>query len=137
MKLATLMLADQASVREGTLGVLGGFINQMWRTEFPDLLAAQLVAVLRTTPEEVVSGVASASFRFWLEEEDAHEPLFEATGEFAPGPGSGREGFFPMVFNISNVEIPAPGKYYIYFEVVGQPVESVAFYVDLIPPQEV
>lgn len=133
MKLSLVMLADHGSVREGTLGVLGGFVNQLWRNEFPAAMGVDLVAVAMTSPEERAAGGASDTFRFWCEEPGVEEPLFEGRGEISSGFDAGMESYFPMIFDLRNAQLPKPGRYQINFQLSDGEVLNYAFYADTPP----
>ena len=136
MKLSTLMLADHAEIREGTLGVLSGFVNQLWRDEFPSQLRVYLVAVAEATPEEIGTGAVSSKFEFWCEGQDGSDPLLKGNGMIETQLDGARGGYFPMVFDLSPIEIPEPGEYVIRFTLDGEEAGAYVFYADAWPATE-
>ena len=72
MKIAAAFLADAANVREGTLGVLSGFINTINRDEYPAPLGATLVVVVEYDENEARRGLRTGFVsRSWAEREHA------------------------------------------------------------------
>ncbi|MEV8338515.1 hypothetical protein [Leucobacter sp. NPDC077196] len=135
MKLNTVFLADHGSVREGTLGVLGGFVNQLHRGEFPASMGVDLVAIATTVSEEIGEGEATDAFHFWCGEPGVDEPLFEGRGEIVSTFGHGRQTHFPMVFDLRNAMIPNPGQFIINFRLNDGEVHSFPFWAETPPTQ--
>lgn len=132
MRISTLFLADYASVREGTLGVMGGFINQLWRPEYPAPLGAYLVAVPETTREDLERGSVDAEFRFWCTAAESDEILVEADGKIESQFQEFKHSHFPITVDLSTVQIPAEGVYHLFFE-MGEGRETYTFYARTSP----
>ena len=131
MRLTTFMLADHASVREGTLGVLGGAINHLVRSEFPAKLHAHLAAVVVATPQEVEAGTLESAFRFWCQEASDENSVFEGQGRIQAPLVGGRTSAFPMVFDLTEIELPRAATYELFLEIDGEIAGQIEFYVDL------
>jgi len=53
MDVATALLCDAATVREGLLHVLGGGITRLWRPALPAELATKLAVLVDLAPEDL------------------------------------------------------------------------------------
>ncbi|MFT4231755.1 MAG: hypothetical protein QM606_03135 [Leucobacter sp.] len=130
MRVAAAFLADAANVREGTLGVLSGFINTINREEYPAPLGATLVVVVEYDENEARRGDPERSFRARCEPAVGGGEIFNLEGTFSLGGGDDSFGYIPMVFNLSEASIPMPGSYRIVFEGVGLERVDVRFYAN-------
>lgn len=120
MRLAVAVLCDSASVREGTLGMLGGGLDTAWREEFPAPLLMTLALMLeipmeetgQATPIEVAVIEASAT--------NSDEAMFVAQGEINTErvPDSGV--YVSMPLDLSQVTIPLVGDYECRISVAGE-----------------
>lgn len=133
MKLDTIFLAEAATIRDGLIHVLGGYMSYLNRPEFPAPFGASLVVVLEPSKDDVVNGVAAVSFKVSCEYLDSQEPspeiVFEGEGnlqgEGEPPPGA----TMPLVLDLQSIQLPGPGDYKIDFELDGTVAKSLRFVV--------
>lgn len=130
MRVAAAFLADAANVREGTLGVLSGFINTINREEYPAQLGAALVVVIEYDEDEARRGDPERTFRVRCEPTVGGGEVFGLEGTFSLGGGSDSFGYIPMVFTLAEAQIPMPGSYRIVFEGAGLERVDVRFYAN-------
>ncbi|WP_449277966.1 DUF6941 family protein [Leucobacter sp. GX24907] len=130
MRVAAAFLADAANVREGTLSVLSGFINNIHREEFPAPLGATLVVVVEYDEDEARRGSSERPFRARCEPTIGGADIFNIEGNFSLGGGSDAYGYVPMVFDLSEARITEPGSYRIVFEGDGLERVDVRFYAN-------
>ncbi|MFV0435504.1 MAG: DUF6941 family protein [Leucobacter sp.] len=130
MKVAAAFLADAANVREGTLGVLSGFINTINRAEYPAELGVSFVVVVEYDEDEARRGTTERHFRARCEPSVGGAELFNVDGSFTLGEASDASGYVPMVFDISEAVIPEPGSYRIVFEGDGLARIDVRLYAN-------
>lgn len=130
MRVAAAFLADAANVREGTLGVLSGFINTFNRQEYPAPLSASLVVVVEYDEIEARRSDQERAFTARCEPAVGGEELFNLEGTFSLGGGNDSAGYVPMVFGLSEARIPMPGSYRIVFEVTGLERVDIRFYAN-------
>lgn len=130
MRVAAAFLADAANVREGTLGVLSGFINTINREEFPAPLGAALVVVVEYDENEARRGEQHRTFRARCEPAVGGAEIFNLDGTFSLGTTSDSFGYIPMVFALQEVEVPMTGSYRIIFEGEGLERVDVRFYAN-------
>lgn len=130
MRVAAAFLADAANVREGTLGVLSGFINTINRQQYPAPLGATLVVVVEYDENEARRGDPERSFRARCEPAVGGQPLFNLEGNFSLGGGNDTFGYIPMIFSLTEAQIPEPGSYRIVFEGTGLERVDVRFYAN-------
>jgi hypothetical protein len=113
-RVASALLCDAATVREGLLHILGGGITRLHRAEFPSPMQVTLVAQVVLTPAEI--GLPHDVTAI-IQTEDG-ELVVQANGHLQPGEPNpllepGESVILPLVINLSNVEVPAPGGYSI------------------------
>ena len=130
MRIAAAFLADAANVREGTLGVLSGFINTINRESFPAKLGATLVVVVEYDENEARRGDPERSFRARCEPAVGGGEVFSLEGNFSLGGGSDSFGYIPMVFPLQDAQVPMAGSYRIIFEGTGLERVDVRFYAN-------
>ncbi len=130
MRVAAAFLADAANVREGTLGVLSGFINTINRDEYPAPLGATLVVVIEYDEDEARRGDPERTFRARCEPTVGGAEFFSLEGTFSLGGGNDSFGYIPMVFPLAEAQIPMPGSYRIVFEGTGLERVDVRFYAN-------
>lgn len=130
MRVAAAFLADAANVREGTLGVLSGFINSINREEFPAPLGASLVVVVEYDESEARRGEQQRNFSARCEPSLGGAEIFNIDGQFSLGQSNDNFGYIPMVFALQEVEIPMTGSYRIIFEGEGLERIDVRFYAN-------
>lgn len=130
MKIAAAFLADAANVREGTLGVLSGFINTINRDEYPAPLGATLVVVVEYDENEARRGDPERTFRARCEPSVGGAEVFSLEGKFSLGGGNDSFGYIPMVFSLADAQVPMPGSYRIIFEGTGLERVDVRFYAN-------
>jgi hypothetical protein len=127
-RVASALLCDAATVREGLLHILGGGITRLHRAEFPAPMQVTLVAQVVLTPGEVafphdVSAV--------IQTEDG-DVVVEANGHLeagAPNPllEPGESVILPLVINLANVVVPSAGGYSIEVSVDDVHQTSLTF----------
>lgn len=130
MRVAAAFLADAANVREGTLGVLSGFINVFNRDQYPAPLNASLVVVVEYDELEARRGGGDRTFMARCEPAVGGEELFKLEGSFSVAGGKDAAGYVPMVFPLSEARIPMPGSYRIVFEGTGLERVDIRFYAN-------
>lgn len=130
MRVAAAFLADAANVREGTLGVLSGFINTINRESFPAPLGATLVVVVEYDENEARRGDPERTFRARCEPTVGGGEVFKLEGTFNLDGGNDSFGYIPMVFKLADAQIPEPGSYRIVFEGNGLERVDVRFYAN-------
>ncbi|QIM15966.1 hypothetical protein G7067_05295 [Leucobacter insecticola] len=130
MKIAAAFLADAANVREGTLGVLSGFINTINREAYPAALGATLVVVVEYDENEARRGDPERTFRARCEPAVGGGEVFSLEGTFSLGGGNDSFGYIPMVFSLTDAQVPMPGSYRIIFEGSGLERVDVRFYAN-------
>ncbi|WP_427869619.1 DUF6941 family protein [Leucobacter luti] len=130
MRVAAAFLADAANVREGTLGVLSGFINTINRAEYPAKLGASLVVVVEYDEDEARRGNAERSFRARCEPAVGGGEIFAVDGTFSLGGSSDSFGYIPMIFDLQEAQVPMAGTYRIIFEGTGLERVDVRFYAN-------
>jgi hypothetical protein len=130
MKIAAAFLADAANIREGTLGVLSGFINTINRPEYPAPLGTSLVVVVEYDESEARRGDPKRSFRARCEPAVGGPELFNIEGTFSLEGGNDSFGYIPMVFSLAEAQITMPGSYRIIFEGTGLERVDVRFYAN-------
>ncbi len=129
MKIAAAFLADAANVRENTLSVLSGFINQLYRTEFPAVFGATLVIVTDVLVEAGGPSI-KVSFSFSLRSSQTGQVLWGEDGELEIEAEAGRRGYIPILIPLTDLEIPEPGSYEITVR-LGDDQRRIEFYADL------
>ncbi|EYT54137.1 hypothetical protein H490_0109155 [Leucobacter sp. UCD-THU] len=136
MRVAAAFLADAANVREGTLSVLSGFINTINRESYPAPLGATLVIVVEYDESEARRGDPERSFRARCEPAVGGAEVFGLEGTFSLGGGNDASGYIPMVFPLTEAQVPMPGSYRIVFEGTGLERVDVRFYANAtaMPP---
>lgn len=127
-RVASALLCDAATVREGLLHILGGGITRLHRAEFPAPMQVTLVAQVVLTPSEItfthdVSAV--------IQTEDG-EVVVQANGHLEAGEPNpllepGESVILPLVINLSNVVVPRPGGYSIEISVDDVHQTSLTF----------
>ena len=130
-------LCDAATVRDNLLHVLGAGITRLWRPEFPAPMGADLALLLTLHPLEAEE---PHRLRVVLQDADGAE-VAKLDAEFAlDADGTqlhpGESFILPVVVPLSNVPIPAAGRYAAEILVDGQHTDSLFFSVDALPQQE-
>jgi len=133
-RVASALLCDAATVREGLLHILGGGITRLHRNEYPAPMQVTLVAQIVLTPVEVafthdVSAV--------IQTEDG-EVVVEANGHLEAGPPNpllepGESVILPLVINLTNVVLAGPGGYSIEIGVDSVHQTSLTFRAVTVP----
>jgi hypothetical protein len=113
-RVASALLCDAATVREGLLHILGGGITRLHRNEFPAPMQVTLVVQVVLTPSEIQFS-HDVSSRIQTEDGDV---VVEAKGHLAAGEPNpmlepGESVTLPLVINLHNVVLPAAGGYSI------------------------
>ncbi|MEY2396911.1 MAG: hypothetical protein QOJ00_85 [Actinomycetota bacterium] len=127
-RVSSALLCDAATVREGLLHILGGGITRLHRTEYPAPMQVTLVAQIVLTPLEVgFEHDVSAT----IQTEDG-DVVVQATGHLEAGPPNpllepGESVILPLVINLTNVVLGAPGGYSIEIAVDSVHQASLTF----------
>lgn len=127
-RVAAALLCDAATVREGLLHILGAGITRLHRADFPAPMQVALVAQVVLTPSEI--GVAH-DVAATIQTEDG-EVVVQANGHLEAGEPNpllepGESVILPLVINLANVVVPAPGGYSIEISVDGVHHASLTF----------
>ncbi len=127
-RIASALLCDAATVREGLLHVLGAGITRLHRAEYPAPMQVTLAAQIVLTPVEVEFPHHMTAT---IQTEDG-EVVIQATGHLEAGPPNpmlepGESVILPIVMNFSNVMLNRPGGYSIELEVDTVHQSSVTF----------
>ena len=113
-RVASALLCDAATVREGLLHILGGGITRLHRSEFPAPMQVTLVVQVVLTPTEI-GFPHDVVARHLTEDGDV---VVQANGHLDPGEPNpllepGESVILPLVINLDNVVVPVPGGYSI------------------------
>lgn len=127
-RVASALLCDAATVREGLLHILGAGITRLHRNEFPAPMQVTLVVQVVLSPLEVVYPHDVSAV---LQSEDG-EVVVQANGHLEPGEPNallepGESVILPLVINLTNVVVPVPGGYSIEVGVDGVHQTSLTF----------
>lgn len=127
-RIASALLCDAATVREGLLHVLGAGITRLHRAEYPAPMQVTLAAQVVLSPVEVEF---PHDVTATIQTEDG-EVVVQATGRLeSSGPNPllepGESVILPLVMNLSGVMLNRPGGYSIEMEVDGVHQSSVTF----------
>lgn len=129
MRIATALLADGANVREGTVSILSGFINQIQRTEFPSTLEATLVIVIEFEPNSDDYD-QDIDLAFRLHDTESGTEVVSNEAELRVEGTNSRRGYVPIMLPLDDLEIPSPGTYLFRIDVGGDHV-TFELYADL------
>lgn len=127
-RVASALLCDAATVREGLLHILGGGITRLHRAEYPAPMQVTLVAQVVLTPVEITTAHDVTAV---IQTEDG-EVVVQANGHLeagAPNPllEPGESVILPLVINLTNVVVPVSGGYSIEIAVDGAHQTSLTF----------
>jgi hypothetical protein len=127
-RVASALLCDAATVREGLLHILGGGITRLHRSEFPAPMQVTLVVQVVLTPTEIqfphdVSAVIQTEDGDVVVQANGHLDAGEPNPLLEPG----ESVILPLVINLHNVVVPRPGGYSIEVSVDEVHQTSVAF----------
>jgi hypothetical protein len=133
-RIASALLCDAATVREGLLHVLGGGITRLHRTEYPAPMQVTLAAQVVLTPLEVEH---PHDVTATVQTEDG-EVVVQATGHLEAGPPNpllepGESVILPLVMNLDGVMLHRPGGYSIELSVDDVHQQSVTFWAITVP----
>ena len=133
-RVASALLCDAATVREGLLHILGGGITRLHRAEYPAAMQVTLVAQVVLTPVEVEHGHDVTAV---VQSEDG-DVVVQATGHLEAGPPNpllepGESVILPLVIGLHGVVLPAPGGYSIEISVDEVHQSSIAFRAVSVP----
>lgn len=117
-RIASALLCDAATVREGLLHVLGAGITRLHRTEYPAPMQVTLAAQVVLTPLEVEF---PHDVTATVQTEDG-DVIVQATGHLEAGPPNpllepGESVILPLVMNLDGVMLTKPGGYSIELSV--------------------
>ncbi len=127
-RVASALLCDAATVREGLLHILGGGITRLHRAEFPAPMQVTLVAQVVLTPGEIVHPHDVVAT---IQTEDG-EVVVQANGHLEAGEPNpmlepGESVILPLVINLTGAVVPAAGGYSIEVSVDGVHQSSLTF----------
>jgi hypothetical protein len=127
-RIASALLCDAATVREGLLHILGGGITRLHRPEFPAPMQVTLVAQVVLTPSEITFAHDVTAV---IQTEDG-DMVVQANGHLESGEPNpllepGESVILPLVINLANVVVPRPGGYSIEISVDEVHQTSVTF----------
>lgn len=127
-RVASALLCDAATVREGLLHILGAGITRLHRAEFPAPMQVTLVAQVVLTPVEIGTAHDVTAV---IQTEDG-EVVVQANGHLEAGEPNpllepGESVILPLVINLTNVVVPAPGGYSIEISVDAAHQTSLTF----------
>lgn len=128
MKIDSAFLADTATIREGTLGVLGGLLNQFGRPSYPATLGCVLVIVLSGDLSET-RGVVETTVHVAYARVGEKVKAFEAEIALKAEIVGERFTYLPLILDLANAEIPSAGDYVLQVE-VGDQTKVLRFYAD-------
>ncbi|WP_144872462.1 DUF6941 family protein [Microbacterium sp. 1.5R] len=128
--LAAALLCDSANVRENLINILSGGVTILGRPNFPAPLGADLALSLYVRPDHandlthpvVIEAVSEAT----------DEQLFALESGFLIGDLSDEQPPYEaqsvsVVFPLSGMGIPEPGRYRIEIKVDGELISAVPF----------
>jgi hypothetical protein len=127
-RVASALLCDAATVREGLLHILGGGITRLHRSEFPAPMQVTLVAQVVLTPTEIQFAHDVAAL---IQTEDG-DIVVQANGHLDAGEPNpmlepGESVILPLVINLHGVVLPVPGGYSIEVSVDDVHQTSLTF----------
>ncbi|MEY2468967.1 MAG: hypothetical protein QOF21_1665 [Actinomycetota bacterium] len=127
-RIASALLCDAATVREGLLHILGGGITRLHRAEYPAPMQVTLVAQVVLSPVEVEFAHDVTAI---VQTEDG-EVIVQATGHLEAGPPNpllepGESVVLPLVIGLHGVVLAGPGGYSIEISVDDIHQSSIAF----------
>ena len=127
-RVASALLCDAATVREGLLHILGGGITRLHRAEFPAPMQVTLVAQVVLTPTEIQFAHDVAAL---IQTEDG-DIVVQANGHLDAGDPTpmlepGESVILPLVINLHGVVVPRPGGYSIEVSVDDVHQTSLTF----------
>jgi uncharacterized protein DUF6941 len=113
-RVASALLCDAATVREGLLHILGGGITRLHRTEFPAPMQVTLVVQVVLTPTEIqfehdVMAVIQTEDGDVVVQANGHLEAGEPNPMLEPG----ESVILPLVINLAGVEVPRAAGYSI------------------------
>jgi hypothetical protein len=127
-RVASALLCDAATVREGLLHILGGGITRLHRAEFPAPMQVTLVVQVVLTPVES-QFAHDVVARIQTEDGDV---VVQANGHLEAGEPNpllepGESVILPIVINLAGVEVPRAGGYSIELAVDDVHQTSLTF----------
>lgn len=127
-RVASALLCDAATVREGLLHILGGGITRLHRSEFPAPMQVTLVAQVVLTPTEIQFAHDVVAT---IQTEDG-DVVVQLNGHLAAGEPNpllepGESVILPLVISLDSVVVPTPGGYSIEVSVDDVHQTSLTF----------
>jgi hypothetical protein len=127
-RVASALLCDAATVREGLLHILGGGITRLHRSEFPAPMQVTLVAQVVLTPTEIQFAHDVVAT---IQTEDG-DVVVQMNGHLEAGEPNpllepGESVILPFVINLHGVVVPSAGGYSIELSVDDVHQTSLTF----------
>lgn len=127
MRLAALLLADQASARDNLLYVIGGGINLIGAPEFPVPLVVSLAGMLQLAPGEE----GDHTFQIRLRRRSSRRDIARAEGSIGAKrkPDQPEHATLNLVFavDLRPLTVPDPGEYELVLSVDGRRLGATLF----------
>jgi hypothetical protein len=133
VKAATFLLAEAATIREGTLNILGAGINILRRPAYPALLGLPLALLLEFIPE----GEGDHEVHIGIEGQPGL--IADVVIELAqapPGEVKNLAAYFPIVIPTQSVILPRPGRYVATLKIDGAESARFEFEAGMLPPDD-
>lgn len=136
MRLAVSTLCDAAAVREGLLNILGGGITVFNRSSFPAPMSCSLAILVEVTVEDG-AGPHHLNIEISRILADNLESIAEVNANFIQeepaGPGSAAVTSVPLVLDMRDAGVPAPGEYQIQIRLNHVDVAQMMFEAHEVP----
>lgn len=125
MQVASALLCDAASVREGLLFVMGGGITRLWRENFPAPMAVELAVVLELRQSELSR---PHEIEVIVQGEDGGRVAHVKGGVQAAGDLEfGETLLVPIILSLRDAGLPREGRYDIEIAVDGNHHRTIMF----------
>ncbi|UQB14600.1 DUF6941 family protein [Clavibacter nebraskensis] len=120
MNLASVIICDSATVREGLLHILGGGISMIWRPEAPFELGVVLAFSVQVMPDDN-DFLEAPNFVLRLDDDADGSVLMELGGVLPLPRPSGRITYVPVVLDVSTMMVPHYGEFTVRLKIDGLP----------------
>lgn len=129
-----------AATPDNKLYISGAGVDTLWMARFPSPIVGLGLAVRIVLPWRMLSEPHTAELRILTEDRsplpEVPNPAFSFPFElgWAPGIRPLDDSAVQMAINLTGVQIPAEGRYFIHLEIDGQELERHPFRVRRLPP---